>query len=124
MVLVVEDEEMVLHVIRIFLSLEGFGVVAAEAEDEAVALADGFPGRIDLLLADIGLPKGSGPGVARRIRGAHPETKVAFMSGYSRAELIAQGKIQKDDVFIPKPFEVKTFRSTLRRLVLERHSSS
>ncbi len=121
-VLVVEDEEMVLKVIRIFLSLEGFNILVAATEEEAVVVVDACPGKIDLLLADVRLPQGSGPGVARRIRETHPETKVVFMSGYSREVLIEEGQIQREDAFLPKPFDAKTFRNTLRLLMAGDHS--
>ncbi len=88
-----------LKVIRIFLSLEGFNI-----------------------LTDVRLPQGSGPGVARRVRDTHPETKVVFMSGYSREVLIEEGQIQREDAFLPKPFDAKTFRNTLRPLMAREHS--
>ncbi len=113
-VLLVEDEEMVAQLVTLMLTLEGFSVLHAESEPEALDLALGYRGAIDLLLADVRLKEGSGPGAARRLRLRFPEMKIAYMSGYPREELVSKGLIDEDAPFLPKPFDLAAFRSLIR----------
>lgn len=112
--LVVEDEEMVLQLARLMLTMEGFRVLAAAGEDEAVSLAEQYPGRIDLLLADVKLRQGSGPGAASRLALRRPDLEIVYMSGYSRSELTGTYLIGADAAFLQKPFNVSAFRSAVR----------
>lgn len=113
-VLIVEDEEMVSKLVQLLLVLEGFNVLEAESESEAVEMATGFRGVIDLLLADVRLKEGTGPGVARTLANRFPDLKTAYMSGYPREELIRQGHLRETDAFLPKPFDVAAFRGLIR----------
>ena len=113
-VLVVEDEEMILKVLRLLFAGEGYTVFDAATQSEAVALEKSIPGGVDLLLADVGLKQGSGPGAAEEIRKNHPDVDVVFMSGYGREELVKHGVIGAGERFLKKPFNIKAFREFIR----------
>jgi DNA-binding NtrC family response regulator len=121
-VLVVDDEDLVLQLTRLMMTLEGFRVLTAEGEDDAVAQAAAFPGRIDLLLADVKLRQGTGPGTAERVSQARPEMEIVFMSGYSRTDLVGQRLIREDAAFLPKPFNTAAFRNVIRSRFPEKSS--
>jgi CheY-like chemotaxis protein len=113
-VMIIDDEKPVTELVRLLLTLEGFNVLEAGSEPEALEMANGFRGVIDLLLADVRLKVGSGPGAARRIASRFPKLKTVYMSGYSHADLIRLGILAEEDLFLPKPFDVSAFRAVIR----------
>jgi DNA-binding response OmpR family regulator len=113
-VLVVEDEEMIMKVMRLLFMAEGYTVFEAGTQNDAVALEKSIPGGVDLLLADVWLKQGSGPGAAEEIRRNHPDVEVVFMSGYGQEELVTHGVIGAGERFFKKPFNTKLFREFIR----------
>ena len=82
-VLVVEDDSAVRrYAARV---LEGFGYTVLEAASgaDAIGLASGHDGPVNLLLTDVAMPSMQGPEVARRLRALVPGIAVVFMSGFS-----------------------------------------
>lgn len=82
-VLLVEDDERVRTSIEQVLSQCGYQLLVAADGQEALRLARGHRGPIDLLLADIVMPGKGGQEVARQIVPLHPQAKVLFISGYA-----------------------------------------
>ncbi len=97
--LVVEDEEAVRGVVVRALSALGYRVLVARDGAEALAVAAGHAGRLDLLVTDLVLPGMDGREVARRLLAARPGLRVLYASGYSeRPPPSAAG------AFLQKPF--------------------
>ena len=97
-ILVAEDEGEVRRFVRVVLSANGFRVLEASNGREALAMAAGHAGPIDLLLCDLIMPQLGGREVASSIRKSHPGIAVLHMSGYSDRPLepeIAAGLIEK-----------------------------
>jgi PAS domain S-box-containing protein len=82
-VLVVEDDPDVQELIRTVLEEGGYTVLVAGDGQRAVELAATHAGRIDLLLADLVLPRLGGDQVARQVVGRRPDTRVLYFSGYA-----------------------------------------
>jgi PAS domain S-box-containing protein len=102
-VLVVEDDESVRMLMVDLLKELGYRVVEAVDGKEALPLLEG-PGRIDLLISDVGLPGLNGRQIAEIAIAARPSLKVLFITGYaamaaSRADFLAPGM-----QMITKPF--------------------
>jgi two-component system, cell cycle sensor histidine kinase and response regulator CckA len=112
-ILLVEDEEQVRRVTRTVLTRHGYRVLEAANAGEALLLSETHPGRIDLLLSDVVMPKMSGPEVAKRIVRARPETRVLCMSGYTDEAVFRHGILEAGVSFIQKPM---TPESLLRRV--------
>ncbi len=106
-VLVVEDDDLVRTMAVRVLRRNGYGTLdaATETEAEHKATAHGVP--IDLLLADVGLPRAGGPELAARLRQRWPRLQILFMSGLGRTALAEQG-IALDAAFLEKPFAPAT----------------
>ena len=105
--LVVEDDDLVRTMAVRVLRRNGYTTVDAATEGEAEDKA-GAPGvKIDLLLADVGLPRAGGPELASRLRQRWPHLQVLFMSGLGRTALAEQG-IALDAAFLEKPFAPAT----------------
>jgi DNA-binding response OmpR family regulator len=76
-VLLVEDEEEIVGLMRDFLEADGFGVLSAPDGGAAIRAMDGSD--VDCVLLDVMLPAESGFDVCRRIR-ARSDVPVLFLS--------------------------------------------
>jgi len=82
-VLVIEDEEDVMMLIRQVLERLGYRVLQAETGKKAVRLAKTFDGQIDLAILNIKLPDMTGDKVYPLIMAARPDLKVIVCNGYA-----------------------------------------
>lgn len=100
-ILAVDDDDMILEIVRRTLSKNGYEVAcAAEADAARTALGTFEP---DLLLLDIMLPGMSGKDFLQELRKTH-DTPVIFLSGLdSDFERVVGLEIGADD-YITKPF--------------------
>jgi PAS domain S-box-containing protein len=122
-VLVVEDEEQVRSLVVSQLTARGYAVLSAADGREAQRLAETRAERIDVLLADVVMPRMSGPELARLLQRSHPETAVIFMSGYAEEAVLAQGSLGAGGDFIGKPFAVDDLTARIRQLLGRRGRS-
>jgi len=90
-VLLIEDDQVVLEMYRLKLSLDGYRVrVATDGEDGVAQAVDQRP---DIIFLDIRLPKKDGFAVLHELR-ARPETSsipVVILSNYGEKELVERG---------------------------------
>jgi PAS domain S-box-containing protein len=103
-VLVVEDEAAMRQVTGRILARNGYRVITAVNGLDAIEVAAGHPGDIDVLLTDVIMPQMLGKEAASRIRALHPAVKVLFMSGYTQGVLGTRGVLAADVNLIEKPF--------------------
>src|SRR6185369_13256030 len=103
-VLLVEDEEAMREVARRILQRSGYRVLVAADGEQALQIAVGHHEPIDLLITDVVMPQMLGKEVADRVRLAHPEARVLYMSGYARPVLAEQGTLDRGVSLISKPF--------------------
>jgi two-component system cell cycle sensor histidine kinase/response regulator CckA len=115
-ILVVEDEEAVRETTAMILSECGYQVIAARSGEEALDLWEQNDSRIDLLLTDVVLPTISGLELSQRLQALKPDLKVIYTSGYSGDVISQHGIVEKDIVFIPKPFSTATLTQTIREV--------
>ena len=90
-ILVVEDEDRVRSLLVSQLAARGYAVLSATDGREGLRIAEMRHERIDLLLADVVMPRMSGPDLARLLAASHPETAVIFMSGYAEEAVLSMG---------------------------------
>ena len=72
---------------RNLLKQLGYQILSATSGDEALEIARGYPGKIDLLLTDVVMHPVPGPALAEKLVLSRPEMKVIFISGYANASL-------------------------------------
>jgi CheY-like chemotaxis protein len=114
-VLVVEDERAVRDLVTQVLLDLGYEVLAAPDGAAGLALLQ-RPGRIDLLVTDVGLPGMNGRQVADAARTLRPGLKVLFMTGY--AENAANGGFLEEGMeLITKPFAVQALAARIRAMM-------
>jgi two-component system, cell cycle sensor histidine kinase and response regulator CckA len=81
-ILVVEDETMLLELVKGVLESKGYNVLAALDGAEAVDMYTQNQNEICLVLTDLGLPKVDGWEAFQQMKAINPEVKVIFASGY------------------------------------------
>jgi len=81
-VLLAEDEEAVRELACEFLRASGYHVIAAKDGIEALELAEQGEKTIDVLVTDVVMPRMRGTELAMRLKRAHPDINVVYMSGY------------------------------------------
>jgi two-component system cell cycle sensor histidine kinase/response regulator CckA len=101
-ILVVDDEEDILDLLRTFLEADGYYVLVAESGPSGLKLAEQFPGSIDLLITDIRMPHMDGIEFARQLRAVRPEMKILYMSATVGQH--SCGELEPNANFISKPF--------------------
>ena len=103
-ILVVEDEENMVYLLRKALLRKQCGVFVALDGEQAMDLYHRYKQDISVVLLDIGLPKISGWDIIVRMKEENPNIKVFVTSGYLEPDL--KSKMQRAGVqrFIEKPY--------------------
>ena len=86
-ILIVDDEAPVLNLCKLILTRGGYRVLEARGGEEALRVARGEPGRINLALLDVVMPGMNGFELAKHLRNLQPAPEVLLMSGYSVNEV-------------------------------------
>jgi len=126
--LVLEDETVVMRVLRNVLN-KCYGVVEATSAEQAMRLFGELGRRIDLLVADVSLPRSSGVELALLIRSEIPSMPVILISGYPVSgwgdpEYADLERLGSNSVAIlQKPFRSQELLGTVRKLLGERSRS-
>jgi len=121
-VLLVEDDEMVRHLVRESLVRAGYRVLDTSDPLEARRIADKHRGVIHLLITDVVMPKVSGRELAEELKGRRTQMKVLYMSGYTDSAIINTGILHKEVAFLQKPFTPAALTEKVRD-VLDSSSS-
>ena len=123
-VLVVDDEEDVLFLLRVNLALNGFAVHDARDGEEAVASA--LQLRPDCVLLDWMMPGMDGLDVCRSLR-SDPRTRdcaIIFLSAKARPEDQASALEAGADDYVVKPFDMDDLAARIESAVAARGESS
>ena len=102
-ILVVEDEPVVLEMVKNILQGNGYTVLAAPNGKEGLQVVESAD-RIDLVLTDIVMPGMSGGEFVQRLLPLHPDVRVLYMSGYTKYAVVDHGVLESVNSFIWKPF--------------------
>jgi len=103
-VLLVEDEGILRSLCVQILERLGYKVLQARDGTEALAVAQGYGERIDLLLTDVVMPGMNGADLARQLVPHNLGMQVLFMSGYTEDVISHHGVLDEDVSFIGKPY--------------------
>jgi CheY-like chemotaxis protein len=106
-ILLVEDNDLVRHLVRTFVELAGYTAIEASTPEEAIAIARKH-GSVDILLTDVHLTEVSGVDVGRVLKQLFPSLRVLYMSGH--------GDVSWAGPFISKPFTSEQLAAALADL--------
>lgn len=101
-VLIADDSPEIRAMLSLRLSLDPRFAVIGEAEDgeQAVSLVASLGP--DLLLLDLGMPGMDGLEVVSLVRSAHPQIKIAILSGFPAEQLESQALSLGADIYLEK----------------------
>jgi CheY-like chemotaxis protein len=117
-VLLVEDDLGVQAFAAHALRSAGYHVVPASDAPQALQAAEHQPGGIDLILADINLPSGTGMTLAAQLVATRPNTPVLYMSGMAGGAIQAvQHEGAPEGSFLPKPFSASALVTMVREML-------
>src|ERR1035437_8815420 len=116
-VLLVEDEEMVRHLVRETLVRAGYKVMDTSDPVEARRLSQNYRGRIHLLITDVVMPKVSGRELAEELHARRTSMKVLYMSGYTDSAIVNTGILHKEVDFLQKPFTPAALTQKVREVL-------
>ena len=116
-VLLVEDEVELLDMMASELHRKGYNVITAKDGVEAMEVFMRGPGRIDLVLSDVGLPRLDGAGLFAALREYDPSIRFVLASGYLeptlKSDLLAAGA----NAFIQKPYNPAEVTKLIREVL-------
>lgn len=119
-ILVVDDEEDILELVRFNLSREGFSILCAATGEAAWKILKA--NRIDLLVLDLMLPGMDGLELTRRLR-KEPRTQkipiIMLSAKGEEADIVTGLELGADD-YVTKPFSPRVLIARVRA-VLRRH---
>ncbi|BBO87922.1 DNA-binding response regulator [Desulfosarcina ovata subsp. ovata] len=123
-ILVVDDEEDILELVRYNLAREGYTVVCAASGEEALQAAEAEP--LDLIILDLMLPGIDGLEVARRFRqnSRTKETPIVMLTAKGEeADVVAGLELGADD-YVTKPFSPRILIARMRAVIRRRSGLS
>jgi signal transduction histidine kinase/ActR/RegA family two-component response regulator len=112
-ILLVEDEAALRSLAVESLKRLGYKVLEAGDGVQALAIADGHLGTIDVLITDMIMPKMGGLELAGKLRTKRTGIRTIFMSGYTEAATLDRARLEPDAVLLSKPFSIETLASKI-----------
>jgi len=117
-ILVIDDESIILDILRKALSIYGYKVETASGGSDGLRMFEA--GSFDLVITDISMPDINGIEVARCIRSSDKsQTPIIAMSG-TPWRMVDNGF----DFTIAKPFRIKTIMEAIKALTLNPMNSN
>lgn len=113
-ILVVEDEEAVMELLRTVLSGGGHEVFAATNGEEALQTRD--LGGLDMLITDVNMPGMDGRALAASIQENSPDLPTIFVSGDPSLDATGVAGMP-NSLYIRKPFKLAEVRDAVARML-------
>jgi DNA-binding response OmpR family regulator len=113
-ILLADDEPRLLHVVGLYLSMEGFEVTEASDGTEAIAMLD--KDEFDLAILDVMMPGVDGIEVCRHIR-SQPRTQtmpVLVFTSLSSDKDVERARLAGANHLITKPFSLPGLGAVVR----------
>jgi DNA-binding response OmpR family regulator len=114
-ILVIDDDELHLMLMRNVLEREGYDVFSTADGPQGITMYK--ERRPALVLLDLGLPSMSGLDVLKEVRGFDDKAKVVVLSGYGASESIAVALRYGASGFIDKSVHMEVLLEKIRNLL-------
>ncbi|MFH1863222.1 MAG: response regulator [bacterium] len=114
-ILVVDDEEHMLSLLRDVVASLGYTPVSAS--NGIQALEQITSQNIDLVITDINMPEMSGITLLEEIKHKWPSIPVILITGYGKERAAAAAKKHNADGFIGKPFQINELHRWIQQLL-------
>ena len=116
-ILVVEDDERVRLLACAILRKYGYTVLEAQSGGDAFLLCEQHKEPIHLLLADVVMPRMSGPQLAERLFALRPGMKTLFMTGYTTDAIVRHGILESTVALMQKPITPEALARKVRETI-------
>jgi len=117
-ILVVDDNEQALALVKDALGTRGYTVLTANRGGIGLTILDSKKGdAIDLVIIDLVMPDVDGAELASKILAQKPGMKILVMSGYAD-DVVVHGIVDSKNVdFLGKPFSIRDLFSRVSALL-------
>ena len=115
-VLVVDDETVVLRVVKSTLSREGMRVLEASSGQEGMRLFEQQANQIDLVILDATMPDVGGREVLQAMRRRRPGIPIIVSSGHPLAQVERYFGEDAPTAILPKPYRPEAWREVVASL--------
>ena len=113
-VLVVDDDEQLQSLFKVFLKKIGFSRVVVGTVKEALAALD--KQKFDLVFLDLKLPDGPADDVYDKTREEQPEAPIIIITGYPDSEMLDRILARGPITVLKKPLQMEQLQQTVRIL--------
>jgi PAS domain S-box-containing protein len=103
-VLLVEDNTAVRELAARVLRAQGYTVLEAAHGGDALRVAQGYTGDLQLLLTDAVMPEMGGRALAGQLMARYPNLRVLYISGYTDEAILRHGELNSGVALLQKPF--------------------
>ncbi len=116
-ILLVEDDEAILDVVKEMLGNLGYSVHSAVGPLEAIEAVRKMDEKPVLLMTDVVMPEMNGRALSEKLKSMCPDLKSLFMSGYTDDVIARHGVLEKGCHFIQKPFSMEGLSLKVREVL-------
>jgi excisionase family DNA binding protein len=113
-VLVVDDDESLQNLFKLFLKKIGFSRVVVGTVKEALAALE--KQKFDLVFLDLKLPDGPADDVYDMVKADQPECPVIIITGYPDSEMLNRILAKGPITVLKKPLKIEQLKDTVRIL--------
>ena len=106
-ILIVDDNDLLIDVMREMLSYLGYEVLFARSGREAVKIYGEHQDDIDLVIPDMIMPGLNGGETFQILQGIDPHVRVVLSSGYGLNDLVKTDVDRGIKAFLQKPYSLK-----------------
>jgi two-component system, cell cycle sensor histidine kinase and response regulator CckA len=114
-ILVVDDEDSVLHLASRVLQPEQLAVVTCDSAMEAIERLKAEPDRFDAALLDVVMPSMDGVALAEALREIRPDLAIMFTSGCDATSVLERVESFGSSIILPKPWRPEALLVAIRR---------
>ncbi len=112
-ILIIDDEQPTLDMLKLFLSAYGYPVLMAESGEQGIEIFEAE--RPPIVMTDIKMPGMDGIEVLKRIKSVSPDTEVIVVTGHGDMDLAIQALNLNATDFINKPVKKEALEGALKR---------
>jgi two-component system, cell cycle sensor histidine kinase and response regulator CckA len=116
-IFLVEDNTLIREMAQELLEAHGYRTLVAATPVEALELAAGHHGPMDLLISDVVMPQMNGPELYQRLTLAHRQLPVLYISGYTGSALARKDAPDLERNFLTKPFTLQQFLGRVQQIL-------
>lgn len=116
-ILVIDDEMIILQMIRDSLELLGYNGLFASSGAHGIKTFREHMDEIVLVILDLYIPDMPGEEILKELRRCKPNLRVLVASGYEYRQKAEMMKELNVDDYLPKPFKINNLEEKLRRLL-------